>query len=821
MDPHDDDRWPRVEALFERALDLARRDRDAFLVRETLDDPTIAEEVRALLDADIEAGAFFDRVAQAVTPRDVLDAGELTGPYRVLDRLGAGGMGTVYRARRVDGAFEREVALKVFRTGGGDVRRFLAERQTLARLDHPSIARLYDGGVTSDGRPYFAMELVEGQPITTYADTHELDVDDRLRLFQQVCEAVQFAHSRLVVHRDLKPSNVMVAEGDDGAPRVKLLDFGIAKVLDDPDLTVGGSVPRTPAYAAPEQVRGEEVTTATDVYALGVLLYELLTGRRPYRAADERAAFERAILETEPTRPSTAVSAPTESDPPTLTLPAPSERLARRLAGDLDQILLKALRKEPPARYRSPEAFGRDIERHLDGLPVEARPESVGYRMGKFVRRHRGAVAAASVGLSALVVGLGVALWQGQVAAVERDRAERASAFMVDLLGEFDPTRASGGRADPEAVLDQAVERIDAGLVGDPAVQAQLYDHVGQIYQTYARFDDAERLIRRALDLRRSLFGEADPSVVESLNHLAWLCFVRGDYDGADSLYARALAIEEAASGRTTNAAAASIEGQGLLLRAQGAPQAAIPLVREALAIREAAPEATPTDVASTRNALAALYTLTGRHAEAVPLLEQVVAERRATLGRHVHTAQALTDYGAALVAQSDFEAAAAIHREALAIRRERLGDSHPHVAQSLSHIGWALQSQARAAEAEPLYREALAIRREHFGEDHTAVGNSLLLLGEATLLSGDVERGLGVMGEAVRAFGRVLGEDHSTTLSAELRLAAHLDAVGRPEAARPLAARLLPQLREAFGPEHDKARQAQALAGRLGAGPS
>ncbi|MEM7788542.1 MAG: serine/threonine-protein kinase [Bacteroidota bacterium] len=779
MDPHDDDRWPRVEALFERALDLARRDRDAFLVRETLDDPTIAEEVRALLDADIEAGAFFDRVAQAVTPRDVLDAGELTGPYRVLDRLGAGGMGTVYRARRVDGAFEREVALKVFRTGGGDVRRFLAERQTLARLDHPSIARLYDGGVTSDGRPYFAMELVEGQPITTYADTHELDVDDRLRLFQQVCEAVQFAHSRLVVHRDLKPSNVMVAEGDDGAPRVKLLDFGIAKVLDDPDLTVGGSVPRTPAYAAPEQVRGEEVTTATDVYALGVLLYELLTGRRPYRAADERAAFERAILETEPTRPSTAVSAPTESDPPTLTLPAPSERLARRLAGDLDQILLKALRKEPPARYRSPEAFGRDIERHLDGLPVEARPESVGYRMGKFVRRHRGAVAAASVGLSALVVGLGVALWQGQVAAVERDRAERASAFMVDLLGEFDPTRASGGRADPEAVLDQAVERIDAGLVGDPAVQAQLYDHVGQIYQTYARFDDAERLIRRALDLRRSLFGEADPSVVESLNHLAWLCFVRGDYDGADSLYARALAIEEAASGRTTNAAAASIEGQGLLLRAQGAPQAAIPLVREALAIREAAPEATPTDVASTRNALAALYTLTGRHAEAVPLLEQVVAERRATLGRHVHTAQALTDYGAALVAQSDFEAAAAIHRE------------------------------------------ALAIRREHFGEDHTAVGNSLLLLGEATLLSGDVERGLGVMGEAVRAFGRVLGEDHSTTLSAELRLAAHLDAVGRPEAARPLAARLLPQLREAFGPEHDKARQAQALAGRLGAGPS
>ena len=822
MQTPDADRWPRVEALFERALGLARRDRDAFLERETTDDPALADEVRALLAADAEAGAYFDRVARAVAPTEALAAGGRVGPYRITGRLGEGGMGTVYRAERSDGTFEREVALKVLRGAGGDVRRFLAERQTLARLDHPAIARLYDGGVTPDGRPYFAMELVEGEPITEYADANELDVTDRLRLFQRVCEAVQFAHGRLVVHRDLKPSNVMVSEDDGGAPQVKLLDFGIAKVLDDPDLTVGGSVPRTPAYAAPEQVRGEEVTTATDVYALGVLLYELLTGRRPYRVAEgARAAFERAILETEPTRPSTAVSEPTDADAPVLMLPAPPARLARRLAGDLDQIVLKALRKEPTARYRSAEALARDIGRHLEGLPIEARPESVGYRVGKFVRRHRIGVAAASAGVFALAAGLAVALWQGQVASVERDRAERASAFMVDLLGEFDPTRASGGRVDPEAVLDQATARIEAGLVGDPAVQAQLYDHVGQIYQTYARFDDAERMLRRALLLRRALFGETDPQVVESLNHVAWLCFVRGDYDEADSLYARALDITEAASGRTTNAAASSLEGRGLVRRALGDPEGALVLVRQALTIRETAPDAEPVDVTSTHNALASLHTLLGDHVEAAALLERVVAERRRSLGRHVHTAQALSDYGAALAALGRLDASIAVHREALSIRRERLGDSHPHVAQSLTQLGWALQGQGRVAEAEPLYREALSIRREHFGEDHTSVGNSLLLLGEAKVLLGDTQRGLGLLNEAARSLGRVLGDEHPTTLSAELRYATHLADTGHAAQGRTRAARLLPQLRAAFGPDHPKTRAASALLNRLGGDPA
>ncbi|MEM7788543.1 MAG: serine/threonine-protein kinase, partial [Bacteroidota bacterium] len=367
----DPTRWTRVEALFEEALGLPAPDREAFVDREAGGDAALADEVRALLDADAEAGAYFADVARSLSGTAPLAEGDRVGPYRITGRLGEGGMGTVYRAERADGAFEREVALKVLRDArGGDVRRFLAERQILARLDHPAIGRLYDGGIDDRGHPFLAMELVEGEPITAYCDRHRLGVEARLGLFRQVCEAVQFAHGRLVVHRDLKPSNVLVASGDSGegasgkgqggnapspfslpsSPSVKLLDFGVAKLLDtDIELTQTGAAPHTPAYAAPEQVRGEEVTTATDVYALGVLLYELLTGTRPYRLTNRRReAVQQAILHAEPTQPSTAVLTPTsEADPAGTAAARATEptRLRRRLQGDLDRIVLKALRK--------------------------------------------------------------------------------------------------------------------------------------------------------------------------------------------------------------------------------------------------------------------------------------------------------------------------------------------------------------------------------------------------------------------------------------------------------------------------------------------
>ena len=414
----------------------------------------------------------------------------------------------------------------------------------------------------------------------------------------------------------------------------------------------------------------------------------------------------------------------------------------------------------------------------------------------------------------ALAVGLGLALWQGRLAANERDRAERAASFMVDLLGEFDPNRVGTSPLGGTDVLDRAVEQIERGLRGEPDVQAQLYDHVGQIYQTYTRFDDAERLLHRALALRRSL-GAPPRDVAASLNHVAWLRFARGDYAGADSAYTDALAVLEAAGQGRTPTAATSIEGRGVVQRALGRTEAGIPFVREALAIREGALPPGHPDIGTSVSALATLLYTAGRHDEAAPLFRRAVLERRRSLGRHVHTAQTLSDYGALLTAQGDYAAAVEAHREALSVRRDLLGRSHPHVAQSLSHIGWALQAQGRYAEAEPLYRGALAIRREHLGDDHASVGNSLLLLGEARTLQGDVKGGLALEAEAVRTFRRVLGLEHPTTLAAVLRHAAHLEEAGRAPAVRALLADAAPAVREAYGPGHEKTRRAEALLAR------
>ena len=815
------ERWRHVKDVFERALECPPAERDAFLTHAAGDDAALREEVERLLAAEAEASVYFDTLSHEVGAADEEERPriESVGPYRLDELIGFGGMGAVYRAVREDGAFRREVAVKLIRRGVHSdeaARRFRVERQALAALRHPNIAGLLGGGVTADGQPWLAMDLVEGEPITAHCDRSRMGVEGRLRLFLQVCEAVQHAHNRLVIHRDLKPSNILVAQGEGGVDQAKLLDFGLAKLLDeDPGVTIPATrLDRrllTPAYAAPEQAAGGEVTTAADVYALGVVLYELLVGHRPPpgpvgpprlsiavgRAHDARSTHGEARTVTPDD-----VAARRGTTPP---------RLARRLRGDLDQICLKALRTEPERRYASAEAFARDVTRHLDGLPVEARPDSVRYRMDKFVRRHRVGVGSAVAGVLVMAAGLAFAIWHGQEVAAERDRAERTAAFMTELFGEFDPNQAQAGQVDAGLVLDRAVRRVETGLQGQPDVQARLYDHVGQIYQTYTRFEDAERLLHRGLTLRRALYGDAHPEVAESLNHIAWLSFARGDYGTADSLYARVIEIQEAGEGRRTSIAATAIEGRGLLRRVAGDFESGLAFVRESLSIRESIRPPGHPDISAAVSSLAALHHNAGDLDEADLLFRRAIAERRQSLGTHVHTAQSLSDYGAVLIAKGDVRGAVEAHREALEIRRTLLGETHPHVAQSLSHLGWALQMQGRYAEAEPLYREALAIRREHLGDAHASVGNSLLVLGEVRVLQGD-DAGVALIDQAVQTMNRALGPDHPTTLSTQLRLAETLARVGRLEEAQALARRLLPNIRRALGRDHAKSRACEDL---------
>jgi len=468
------DDWSRIRSLFDNALEHPESERTAFLRRACPDAPALRAEVASLLDAHEHAEATHafespfrleeeDGLKGTRPPRDETD--RRVGPYRLVRQLGRGGMGTVYLAERVDGQFRQTVALKLIRWGldtDETLARFASERQILADLDHPNIARLYDGGVTEDGRPYFAMEYVEGEPITDYCDRHQFSITQRLALFRTVCRAVQHAHRNLIVHRDLKPSNILVTEGDEddeetGGAQIKLLDFGIAKLLaeDALDATLGlprtrtGQQALTPVYAAPEQLKGTTITTATDVYQLGVLLYELLTGWRPYRAKGRmRHEVAQTILEETPVAPSKAVGRRPETENDDTTEPATPNAVAqarstdpnglrRALAGDLDVICLKALKKDPERRYADVDALADDLERHMTGRPVEACPDSVFYRAGKFIRRHSLGVAAVVLIVLSLVGGTGVVLWQARVADQQRQRAEQRLTDVRELAGSF------------------------------------------------------------------------------------------------------------------------------------------------------------------------------------------------------------------------------------------------------------------------------------------------------------------------------------------------------------------------------------------------
>ncbi len=489
-------RWTEVRALFEELVELSPAERDRRLG--ALADVELAGRVAKLLAADSQAGRFLETPAVAVAgglfdglaePEAEAPPPERIGPYRVLRRIGRGGMGEVLLAERADGLFEQRVAIKLLRPGMASdeiLRRFSRERRILARLEHPHIARLLDGGATEDGRPYFVMELVEGEPITDYCRSRDLGADERLRLIEDCCDAVAAAHRNLVVHRDLKPSNVLVTK--DG--EVKLLDFGIAKLLGPDDTGEAAAETRTelrlltPAYAAPEQVLGEPVTTATDVWALGALAYELLTGTLPQKREGRSAsALTAAVADDVTERPSQRVSRePLEALPLLRPSEADRRRLARRLRGDLDNVLLAALRRAPERRYGSVTALAGDLRRHREGQPVKARPDTFGYRVGKFVRRNRVGVAAGALVAVSLVAGIAVAAWQARraeahakTAAAAARRAEGVKEFLIGLFEVADPEQASGGSVTASELLDQAGQapgdraRLRARHPGRPA----------------------------------------------------------------------------------------------------------------------------------------------------------------------------------------------------------------------------------------------------------------------------------------------------------------------------------------------------------------
>ena len=587
------EQWQVVRRIFHEAIDLPAVEREAFILRAADGDESLRVEVQSLLASHEAASSFIesdgDQVATVARDRIHGDemVGRRVGAYRITREIGRGGMGAVYQGVRDDAEFSKRVAVKLIRTGMNTdsvVRRFLSERQILANLDHPNIARLLDGGTSGEGLPYFVMEYIEGQPIKEYCDTRRLGTDERLKLFRDVCSAVHYAHQNLVIHRDIKPRNILVTP--EGA--VKLLDFGIAKLLlpgPGRDETTQAARAMTPDYASPEQARGDPITTSSDVYSLGVLLYELLTGHRPYRiTSNSPVEIIRAICEQEPDKPSTAIArvetVPAGDGDTDVTLTPESvskarasqpDKLRRQLEGDLDNIVLKAMRKEPQRRYASAEQLSEDLRRYLEGLPVIARKDTLGYRAGKFVRRHKAGVAAAGLIVLTLVAGIIGTTRQTMAARRERATAVRrfndirqlANSFMFEFHDAIKDL--PGSTHARELVVQRALQYLD-GLAAeagdDPSLKRELataYEKVGDVQgdpYSPSLGDSASALVshRKALALREALVA-GDPSNTALRRELAWsymkigdIVWLDADWNGAQDAYRKARDIDEALS---------------------------------------------------------------------------------------------------------------------------------------------------------------------------------------------------------------------------------------------------------------------------------
>ena len=819
-----------VRDTFDRAFKLPPAQRAAFLARACQGDPALQNEVERLLSAHERLGDIFETMSTEGEGFATETAGRppgvqpVIGVYRIVKEIGRGGSGAVYLAVRDDDEYRKTVAIKLLRYGMHDaetVRRFRHERQILASIEHPLIAKLLDGGSMPDGSPYLVMEYIDGLPIDVYCDANRLPVVRRLELFRKVCAAVQFAHQNLVVHRDIKPSNILVTP--DGVP--KLLDFGIAKPLDPAafslpaDATLEGSRLMTPEYASPEQIRGEPVTTATDVYALGVLLYKLLTGRRPYRLrTGELPEIARAICEEEPARPSSVVGddvarSPLEGDPPSFE--GTPDRLRRRLQGDLDNIVLRAIRKEPHRRYGSAEQLADDIERHLSNLPVRARPDTVRYRSAKFVRRHRLGVAVAAafvVFVTAAATGLSI---QAARIARERDRAdasrlvaEREAAkarainqFLLRTLGAANPQTGTGRDVTLAAALSSAASTARHAFATEPEIEAGILNVVGMSFVELGRYSDATPLLERALALRQGAAGAGGIEVAESLESLATLRRWQGQFADSERLYKEALTIarasaadsdrvvqilaglgqsfsqrgdektalsvfdealtvarERGASERTRSEVLAS---SGISHRRLGNPVQAEANYREALEIQRRLLGPEHAEVGTLLNNLGVLMNVTGRYAEAESVHREALKVRQAALGpAHPLVANSMLNLASSAENRADPASALMLYKQAADIVRGSLGGDHPRLAAVLRNWGVLLGNLQRPAEAVPLLREALRIRRAALGAENRDTADAQAVLAGALRRSGSVREAETLTREALAINLKLLGSD-------------------------------------------------------------
>ncbi len=794
--------WQRIEDIFHRLSDLPAEQRRTAAERECGDHPELLAEVLALLDAAKDPS---NRVDGAI--RGTLEAWldhdqkpavdgvpEYLGPFRILRRLSEGGQAVVYLAERQE-PYRQQVAIKLLKRGMDTdeiLRRLNLERQILAQLEHPNIARLLDGGSSPDGRPYFALEYIDGEPIDRFCDLGRLDVAARLRLFRRACSAVHVAHSRLVIHRDLKPSNLLVTH--EGEP--KLLDFGIAKLLDTSPLDATAAWTRTgmrwmtPNFAAPEQVLGRPLTTAVDVYALGVLLYLLLTGDLPRKFPSQQPSDIERTLEKRLETPSARVARQASqqvADQRNTTV----DRLVRALQGDLDTIVTKALHPEADRRYGSVQQMAEDIDRHLRSEPVLARGDTWSYRWSKFARRNRAGVGAVVVVFASLVAGvigttraMRVAETQRVLAEQRLDEVEAVMGFTTGMFQIADPGEGPGSEVTVREILDQGAGRIDDELADQPAIAARLMTTMGEVYRNLGLYSSASKLLRSAGERWRTVRPGHEPELLDNQRRMAAVLLDEGRFQEANRLLL-GLAQEQARLLPDDHRShAETLHLQGLVTRQLDGDQAAEPMLRRALEDRIRLLGADDLAVAESRNDLGQVLSSLGELEEAEEQYRQALDVRRRKLREtHPQTVETHHNLATVLKKRGVYEEAETELRRVLELRRQMLGDDHRDLAVSMNNLGEILCSQDRHDEAEQVFLEALEISRRSVGRHPTTAK----ILNNLALELKDLDRSdeaIGLMQEALSMTQSIFGDRHPLLALTQFNTAVFLATAGRRAAA-------------------------------------
>ncbi|HEY7285734.1 MAG TPA: serine/threonine-protein kinase [Vicinamibacterales bacterium] len=808
----DDERWSDAKSIFAAALERDPAQRDAFLRDACGPNESLRLEVESLLSAyrssdGLSAPAWIDRQDIAANVE-----GRTIGPYRLVQKIGEGGMGQVWLAEQTT-PVRRHVALKLVRVGIFDeavLRRFRAECQSLAMMDHPSIAKVLDAGAAPDGQPFLVMDYVPGEPIIDYCNRKKLRIRERLELFIAACDGVQHAHQKAIIHRDLKPSNLLVVDVD-GRPMPRIIDFGLAKAVtpqpgDLEMVTRVGSFIGTPGYMSPEQADpgSQDVDTRTDVYSLGVVLYELLTGALPFAGTRNRPLDEilRQLREEDPPRPSTRIST---------TLRATADErgtepgtLARLLRGDLDSITMKALERERARRYGSPAELADDLRRYMMNQPIMARPASGAYRVHKYVQRHRLGVAAVAV-IAVLLVGSAI------VQAVElrrttreRDRANRVSEFMSSMFRVADPGESRGNSVTAREILDKAAKDIQAGLARDPYLQAQMMDLIGNVYAGIGLYKSAHSQFEQAVQVWSRTVSADDPAALTSQHHLAEAFGRLGRYPESEKLERRTWEASRRVLGPDHPDTLRSMAGLAITLENLGRLQEAEQLNREAMERgRRALGEDHP-ETLRPMNSLANVLLRQAHYSEAEKYHLDVLERRRRVLGPDnqltIISMQGLAnDYrGEGRLADAE-----KLDRQALEIRRRIFGVAHQYTLQSMLSLARDVSRQGKPAEAEQINREALDVARNVLGPEHPDTASLMINLALNVHEQKRYAESEQLNRAAIEIDQRVLGPEHAYTIAAMSNLALDLEKEGKLHDAEALAREAVARAQHSEGPEH------------------